>query len=444
LLEEEYALKLINPRYSIDPVAVRRFLHEALLTRQIDQVHVVRVYDADETDDGQPYVVMEYVPGTTLRQILRSSDTDGQHPMDPLRAINIASQVCDALTAAHQKRIIHRDIKPDNILVVSGNDNDLVKVVDFGLAKTELQTSSTQTQLSHTGVFVGTPVYCSPEQAMAGTGQSVDYRSDIYSLGVVLYEMLVGQPPFTGDNHDQLLQQHRFTRPLLPCEVRPELHIPEQIVNLTMQALNKDPEDRFSSADEMRRALQDTRDVILRPRNLQPLPKTTLDGASPPLGPDRREPQPNGVDQPGHPVTPSSSKSRFLALVIVLLMVGAGLFGYLRFVQLRTAREKISLAQHEIRDKIAKAKQLREQGNYEQAIALYQEIEAVDPTNAEAADGMKATDFAKMISEAELSINRAEYDVAIRKLQDVLQRDPQNVRARSDLDNALEKKVFGK
>ena len=173
--------------------------------RQLQHPHIVRVEDADYTEDDQPFVVMEYVDGQSLGQKLKR-----EGPLDPELALQIAAQRCSALSAAHQKGIVHRDIKPQNVLLAKGADgSETVKIIDFGIAKVreEAGLGFTGMMTGTTGFFVGTPGYASPEQALGMRGRELDGRTDRYSLGLVLYEVLTGRLPFAGDTPVALLVQ---------------------------------------------------------------------------------------------------------------------------------------------------------------------------------------------------------------------------------------------
>jgi serine/threonine protein kinase len=184
---EEKALKVLVAAGAAAQQGLKGLMAEALVMRQLQHPHIVRVEDADYTEDDQPFVVMEYVDGQSLRQKL-----DGEGPLAPDLALQIAAQTCSALSAAHQKGIIHRDIKPQNLLLAKNADgSETVKVIDFGIAKVreEAGLGFTGMMTGTTGFFVGTPGYASPEQALGMRGSDLDGRTDLYSLGLVLYEM---------------------------------------------------------------------------------------------------------------------------------------------------------------------------------------------------------------------------------------------------------------
>ena len=216
---EVVALKLVGTRLAGDVDFLKRFRNEAVITRRLQHPNAVRVEDLDATEDGRPFIVMEYVDGRSLRELVRS---DGPQPL--ARAVSVARQVCAALAAAHALGITHRDIKPDNILLGRGPDGaEHVKVLDFGIAKVREASEGAGEGYTptRTGMIVGTPQYISPEQAMGKRGDEVDGRADLYSLGVVLYEMVTGRLPFQADTAMGMLLHHLQTAPTPPSLVRP-------------------------------------------------------------------------------------------------------------------------------------------------------------------------------------------------------------------------------
>ena len=250
---EVLALKLVGTRLGHDPDFLKRFRNEAVVTRRLHHPNAVRVEDLDATEDGRPFIVMEYVDGRSLRELIR---TDGPQPL--ARAVAVARQVCAALAAAHALGITHRDIKPDNILLGRGPDGaEHVKVLDFGIAKVRESTEGEGEGYTptRTGMIVGTPQYISPEQAMGKRGEEVDGRADLYSLGVVLYEMVTGRLPFQSDTAMGMLLHHLQTAPTPPDLARPDLAIPAPLCDVLMRALQKDREQRYASAGEMLQAL---------------------------------------------------------------------------------------------------------------------------------------------------------------------------------------------
>ena len=250
---EVVAMKVVSSKLMEDEGFLKRFKTEAVVTRKLEHPNAVRVEDFDTLEDGRPFMAMEYVNGRNLRQLLIEKKV-----LPAPRAVSIARQASAALAAAHKLGITHRDIKPDNILLVENPDGtDTVKVLDFGIAKiregsTGFGAGYTPTQ---TGLVVGTPQYLSPEQAMGKHGTDVDGRADLYSIGVVLYEMLTGQLPFHSDTTIGLLMHHIHTVPTPAHYLKPDLEIPPAISLVLMKILEKDPVKRFQTADELVTAL---------------------------------------------------------------------------------------------------------------------------------------------------------------------------------------------
>src|SRR5438067_8899359 len=247
------AIKVVSNKLMDDENFLKRFKAEAIITRKLRHPNAVQLDDFDTMADGRPFIVMEFVQGRSLRSWINDLRT-----LPPGRALNITKQVASALGAAHKLGIVHRDIKPDNIIVIPqpappGSDSaaDQVKVFDFGIAKIHGGTpdisSGTPTQ---TGMVVGTPQYVSPEQASGKIGDQIDGRSDLYSLGVVLYEMLTGHLPFTSDTPVGFLIHHMQTAPTPPQALRPAVHLPESVTALLMRALEKNRDRRFQTAEE--------------------------------------------------------------------------------------------------------------------------------------------------------------------------------------------------
>src|SRR3954464_3565823 len=247
------ALKVVNSRLAEDEAFLKRFRAEAVVTRKLQHPNAVRVDDFDTTEDGRPYIVMEYVEGKDLRHAIEEAG-----PFSIQRTLNIGKQIASALAEAHNLGITHRDIKPDNLLLIRKPDGtDMVKVLDFGIAKirdgaADMGTGYTTTK---TGVVVGTPQYMSPEQAMGKSGEAIDGRSDIYSLGCALYEMLTGQLPFESETPVGLLIHHIQTTPMPPHQRAPQQRIPYALSMVLMKAMEKEKDHRYQSAEEMIEAL---------------------------------------------------------------------------------------------------------------------------------------------------------------------------------------------
>jgi serine/threonine-protein kinase len=233
LLDRPVAVKVLSPQFASDPTNVERFRREAQAAAGLNHPHIVAVYDWGE-EDGTSFIVMEYVAGQTVRELLQ---THGR--LAPTDAARIAADIADALSFAHAHGVVHRDVKPGNILVTPQGQ---VKVTDFGIARAE-----TSEPLTKTGAVLGTATYFSPEQAQ---GFALDGRSDVYALGVVLYEMLTGVAPFVASSPVSVAYKHVREAPAPPSSVVPDL--PRSMDQIVLTAMAKDLEHRYQSAQEMR------------------------------------------------------------------------------------------------------------------------------------------------------------------------------------------------
>jgi eukaryotic-like serine/threonine-protein kinase len=238
VLGRTVAVKVLAPQFADDDGFVMRFRREAQAAASIGHPHIVSVFDTG-SDDGVHYIVMEYVEGRTLAEILV-----GGGRILPDRAIDIAMDVCRALEAAHAQGVIHRDIKPGNIMLDPRGD---VKVTDFGIARV----TTTADTVAQTAAILGTASYLSPEQAQ---GQPVDGRSDIYSLGCVLYEMVTGRPPFLGDSPVAVASKQVLEQPTPPSRLNSD--VTADLDAVILRALAKNPANRYQSAEEMRADLE--------------------------------------------------------------------------------------------------------------------------------------------------------------------------------------------
>ena len=297
------AVKQLRADLATDPTFQARFRREAQSAAGLNHPTIVAVYDTGEETDpitgvSIPYIVMELVEGPTLRDILR----DGRKIL-PERALELTQGVLDALSYSHKAGIIHRDIKPANVMLTPSG---VVKVMDFGIARAVADTSATMTQ---TAAVIGTAQYLSPEQAR---GETVDARSDIYSAGCLLYELLVGRPPFIGESPVSVAYQHVREAPVPPSQLDPV--ITPEIDAVTLKALAKDPIDRYQSAREMKadiaRVLAGQQATAMVPRIAEPAATraagydapTRLVTPPPTNGPDSNRRRGRGATQePGRP-----------------------------------------------------------------------------------------------------------------------------------------------
>jgi beta-lactam-binding protein with PASTA domain/tRNA A-37 threonylcarbamoyl transferase component Bud32 len=241
-LGREVAVKVLRHDLARDPSFQVRFRREAQAAASLNHPAIVAVYDTgeDRTPTGAtPYIVMEYVEGDTLRDVLRR---EGR--LDPERAMSLSADICGALDFSHRNGIVHRDVKPGNVMITP---QGTVKVMDFGIARAVSDSAATMTS---TAAVIGTAQYLSPEQAR---GESVDARSDVYSMGCLLYELVTGAPPFTGDSPVAVAYQHVREDPRLPSSINPQ--IPPELDAIVLKSMSKNPANRYQSAAEMRNDL---------------------------------------------------------------------------------------------------------------------------------------------------------------------------------------------
>ena len=242
-LGRKVALKLLHRRFAEDPAFVERFRREAQAAAGLQHQNIVSVYDRGEWD-GTYYIAMEYLAGRTLKQVIRE-----EAPLDPVRAIDIAIQILKAASFAHRRGIVHRDLKPHNVMV---DDAGNATVTDFGIAR------AGASDMTETGSIMGTAQYLSPEQAQ---GHSVNASSDLYSVGIVLYEMLTGRVPFDGEAAVTIALKHVSEAPIPPREINPE--IPPELEQTVLWTLNKNPADRPADADQLITVLEHCREAII-------------------------------------------------------------------------------------------------------------------------------------------------------------------------------------
>ena len=247
-LGREVALKVLNPNYSgdHDPEFHKRFFLEASICSKLTHPNTVTIFDYGRSEDDIYYIAMELLEGKTLHRALRESG-----PFEGARAMHIARQVCRSLREAHGLGVIHRDLKPANVFLVKhGDENDFVKVLDFGLVKNLADKGEDLTQ---TGLFMGSPKYMSPEQIR---GEKVDGRSDIYALGVIMYEMLTGKVPFDRPNSVNILMAHVHEAVPAMAETNDSQQFNPLLEQIVMKCMAKKPDDRFASMDELLVALK--------------------------------------------------------------------------------------------------------------------------------------------------------------------------------------------
>jgi serine/threonine-protein kinase len=249
LIGKRVAVKVLLEKFLTKSDFVARLLQEARLASSIGHEHIVDVTDFGTTDDGRSFVVMEFLDGEPLAQLVMR-----EAPLPVGRCLRIARQVASALEAAHAKGIFHRDVKPENVYLVRRGDADFVKVVDFGISKAVKQggeDAADQYRLTHTGLLLGTPLYMSPEQARGE--EDLDHRVDIWALGVMLYECLTGEVPFRANNYLGIISQVLTHEAPPPSRLRPELGIPDAVEAVVMRAMEKDRTKRYQLMADLER-----------------------------------------------------------------------------------------------------------------------------------------------------------------------------------------------
>ncbi|HEX2739340.1 MAG TPA: protein kinase [Rubrobacter sp.] len=295
VLDRDVALKVLRSQYVRDEEFAERFRREARSAASLSHPNIVQVYDRGETEDGTCYIAMEYVSGGTLKKRIEKGT------LDPYTAAAVAAQIAEALQAAHERGVIHRDIKPQNVLVTSSGD---LKVTDFGIAR-----AASAVTISVTNAIFGTAGYLSPEQAL---GEPVSPASDLYSLGVILYEMLTGELPYTADNPMAVCMKH-VTEPVpQPRNLNPE--IPEKMNALVVKLLAKDPADRYGSAAALLADLE----RMNRPASLITAEATTR---------LRREERQAAPRRSARPRRRRVSRGMTVAAAVALAVLGTALLG---------------------------------------------------------------------------------------------------------------------
>jgi serine/threonine protein kinase len=336
MLDKTVAVKVIKNELVTSDEVVARFQREARAASNLNHPNIVSIYDLGQTDDGTLYIAMEFIDGPSLKEVIRR---DG--PLAPRQCIDILQQVASALSSAHRKQIVHRDLKSDNLMLVAEGERPIVKLVDFGIAKT----FDDSTQLTAAGYMLGTPHYMSPEQA---AGKPVDHRADLYSLGVILYEMLAGQVPFGDTALTSMLVKLATEVPPPPSARRPDGHVPPALDAVAMRCLEKDPDRRFQSAEEFADALEHasteidsvppipTAAIPVMERTLV-RPANTRQATIPPAASAPQHVSVADVTQPVPASRPRAGLSGTHIVVILFVFVGiaAAIVGGMRFMNAR-------------------------------------------------------------------------------------------------------------
>jgi serine/threonine protein kinase len=245
VIGRKVAIKVLHTALAADKDIVARFFNEARAIHLIGHPNIVEILDFGQTPDGQPYFIMEFLTGEALSEIV------SRGPIAAAEVAHLADQMCRALSAAHAKGIVHRDLKPHNIQIIEKDGSPFVKILDFGVAKILAAPDGSQSVKTRTGSLMGTPIYMSPEQCK-GAGL-LDHRTDIYSLGVLIFEMLAGRPPFMAEGIGELFAKHMLEDAPSLLEFAPQT--PPSMAAAVMKSLNKELEDRFPSMDEFRKGL---------------------------------------------------------------------------------------------------------------------------------------------------------------------------------------------
>jgi Tfp pilus assembly protein PilF/predicted Ser/Thr protein kinase len=417
-LDRYVAIKVLHPSFKEDPQFTARFQREAKIVAKLIHPHIVPIYDFSE-HEGMSYLVMRYIDGRTLKAILR----EGPLPLN--KVMDILEPAGQALAYAHDQGVLHRDIKPSNFIL---NSEGEVFLTDFGLARMAETGDSTLSR----DMLVGTPQYISPEQAR---GETLDARTDIYSLGVVLFEMLTGKVPYDADTPYAVIHDHIFSPLPLPTEFKPD--IPGPVERVVLKALAKDRTDRFEDVGRMVSALEDAlagEPIAIDPR--QSLPEESAESVIP-AAEVVQEPSPAEETGEPEPAVRSRGRSRRLIAVIAVLgiLLGVCVCGSLSVMALRRAGQEplldveatvapaldVQATAAPVREDPAAHVQLArryvQQGNVEGAIAEYEAAIELDPKFVEA-----------YVDLGNLMLREGDFQRALELFQEALDIDPDHIK----------------
>ena len=342
-LKRTVAVKLLRPEVASSQLLLRRFNAEAEAVAKLSHPNTVNIYDFGQDTDGTLFIGMEFIEGRSLRSVIHQ-----EAPLPVRRALAIASQVAASLTDAHGHSIVHRDLKPDNVMLQDrGRQRDVVRVLDFGIAKLRDENRATKMQMTQAGDMLGTPQYMAPEQIR---GEAIDGRTDIYALGCMLYEMVTARLPFEAPTVMALLSKHLIEPVVPPSQRRPDLMIPPAVEQLILGAMAKDPGARPPTMDvfgEQIAALLATMPAdpaypsSAGPLSMQvpvapPMYPPQAASFAPPAPSAPAFPPPPGVVLPSPPAA-SSGGGKGLLIVLALLVLGGGGFAVYWFA-LRTPK----------------------------------------------------------------------------------------------------------
>ncbi len=302
-LKRTVALKLLRPEVAASPLLVRRFNAEAEAVAKLNHPNTVGIYDFGQDADGSLFISMEFIEGKSLRDVVHT-----EAPLPLRRALHIATQVCASLIDAHAHAIVHRDLKPDNVMLQErGRQRDVVRVLDFGIAKLRDDSRQSQMAMTQAGDMLGTPQYMAPEQIR---GEHVDGRVDIYALGCMLYEMVTARLPYDAPNVMALLSKHLLEAPVPPSQRRPDLNLPRAIDDLLLAAMAKDPGARPQTMEQYAEHLS----AVLATLPLDAAP-SWAPSAPPPTGHLAASPTPGFTPHGPPPASPAVTPAALAAPV---------------------------------------------------------------------------------------------------------------------------------